>query len=71
LIHHPVVGDLDLTFEGMEPASGKGLLLTVYTAKPGTPSHDSLQMLATWAATNDQAPSEPTPPVATNAQKRD
>src|SRR4051812_15743065 len=48
LIHHPVVGDLDLTFEGMEPASGKGLLLTIYTATPGSPSHDSLQMLATW-----------------------
>jgi transcriptional regulator with XRE-family HTH domain len=68
LIHHPVVGDLDLTFEGMEPASGKGLLLTIYTATPGSASHDSLQMLATWAATNDQAPTEP---ADTTAPMRD
>ena len=57
LIHNPVVGDLDLTFDAMEPpASGKRLLLTIYTATPGSASHDSLQMPATWAATNDEAP---------------
>ena len=45
LIHNPVVGDLDLTFDAMEPpASGKRLLLTIYTATPGSASHDSLQM---------------------------
>jgi transcriptional regulator with XRE-family HTH domain len=70
LIHHPIVGDLDLTFEGMEPATGKGLLLTAYTAKPGTPTQDSLQMLATWAATNDQAATEQTATVAIEAPKR-
>jgi hypothetical protein len=70
-IHHPIVGDLDLTFEGMEPASGKGLLLTAYTAKPGTASHDSLQMLAAWSATNDQATTKRAAAVATDAPKRD
>ena len=70
-IHHPIVGDLDLSFEGMEPATGKGLLLTAYTAKPGTPSHDGLQMLATWAATNDQTATEQTAAVTTDAPKRD
>jgi transcriptional regulator with XRE-family HTH domain len=70
-IHHPIVGDLDLNFEGMEPATGKGLLLTAYTAKPGTPSHDSLQMLATWAVTNDQAAIEQTAAANTSAPKRD
>jgi hypothetical protein len=70
-IHHPIVGDLDLNFEGMEPATGKGLLLTAYTAKPGTPSHDSLRMLATWAATNDQATTEHSAAVTTDAPKRD
>jgi transcriptional regulator with XRE-family HTH domain len=54
LIHHPIVGDLDLTFQGFEPATGKGLLLTAYTAKPDTPSYDGLKMLATWAATADR-----------------
>ena len=38
------------------PASGKRLLLNIYTATPGSASHDSLQMPATWAATNDEAP---------------
>ena len=71
MIHHPIVGDLDLNFEGMEPATGKGLLLTAYTAKPGTPSHDSLQMLATWAATNDQAANVQTAAANTSAPKRD
>jgi transcriptional regulator with XRE-family HTH domain len=71
LIHHPIVGDLNLTFEGMEPASGKGLLLTAYTAQPGTSSHDSLQLLAAWAATNDRCAAESTAPVAANALERD
>jgi transcriptional regulator with XRE-family HTH domain len=70
-IHHPIVGDLDLTFEGLEPATGKGLLLTAYTAKPGTPTHDSLQMLATWAATNDQRINQRTTAATTDALKRD
>ena len=70
LIHHPILGDLDLNFEGLEPATGKGLLLTAYTAKPGTPTHDSLQLLATWAATNDQAATEQTARVAIEAPKR-
>ncbi|OUM44272.1 helix-turn-helix domain-containing protein [Arthrobacter sedimenti] len=54
-VHHPVVGDLDLTFEGLAVASDQGLSVIAYTAEPGSPSHDSLQLLATWAAT-DQAP---------------
>jgi transcriptional regulator with XRE-family HTH domain len=54
-VHHPIVGDLDLTFEGLALASDQGLSIIAYTAEPGSPSHDSLQLLATWAAT-DQAP---------------
>jgi transcriptional regulator with XRE-family HTH domain len=54
LMHHPVVGDLDLSFEAMEFPSDPGLVLTVYTAEPGSPSADALQLLATWAATQDQ-----------------
>ncbi|MDN4612641.1 helix-turn-helix domain-containing protein [Arthrobacter burdickii] len=57
-VHHPIVGDLDLTFEGLAVASDNGLSVIAYTAEPGSPSHDSLQLLATWAAT-DQAPRRP------------
>ena len=50
-VHHPVVGDLDLTFEAMDLTSEPGLQLLAFSAAPGTPSHDGLQLLATWAAT--------------------
>jgi transcriptional regulator with XRE-family HTH domain len=52
-VRHPIVGDLELVFESMELSSHKGLLLIAYTATPGTVSQDSLQLLANWAATND------------------
>ena len=54
-IHHPVVGDLDLNYEGMNLAADRGLLLLAYTAVPGSPSHERLQLLASWAATSDEA----------------
>ncbi len=52
-VHHPIVGDLDLTFERLEIATDKGLSIIAYTAEPGSTSHDSLQLLAHWAATNN------------------
>ncbi len=57
-LHHPVVGDLDLSFEAME-LPGEDLTLLVYTAEPGSPSQDALNLLASWAATlerDQQAP---------------
>ena len=49
---HPVVGDLELTYEGLELASERGLLLIAYTAEPGSPSRDALHLLATWATSH-------------------
>jgi transcriptional regulator with XRE-family HTH domain len=49
-LHHPVVGDLDLSFEAME-LPGEDLTVLAYTAEPGSPSQDSLNLLASWAAT--------------------
>ncbi|WP_334171416.1 helix-turn-helix transcriptional regulator [Sinomonas sp.] len=49
--HHPVVGDIELLFEAMELAEDPGLTLTVYPAEPGSKSAESLQLLASWAAT--------------------
>ena len=54
-LHHPVVGDLDLNFEAMELPSQPGLALLVYTAPQGSPAADSLNLLASWAATAEQA----------------
>jgi transcriptional regulator with XRE-family HTH domain len=54
-LHHPVVGDLELTYEAMELPVDQGLTLNVYTAEPGSPSADALNLLASWAATQDEA----------------
>lgn len=52
--HHPIVGELALAFEAMPLPADPGLTLTAYHAEPGTPTHDALRLLASWAATNDQ-----------------
>ena len=57
--HHPVVGDLTLTFEALDLAADSGLRISAYTAEPGTPSDDALKVLASWAATLDQAAPRP------------
>ncbi|WP_457101704.1 helix-turn-helix transcriptional regulator [Microbacterium sp. P5_E9] len=50
-LHHPVVGDLELSYEAFELPSDPGLTMQTYTAEPGTPSADALKVLASWAAT--------------------
>jgi transcriptional regulator with XRE-family HTH domain len=54
-LHHPVVGDLDLSYETMELAADAGLNLTVYTAETGSASQQALDILASWTATLDEA----------------
>jgi len=49
--HHPIVGDLDLVFEGSELMADPGLSLLLYSAEPGSPTADALRLLASWAAT--------------------
>jgi transcriptional regulator with XRE-family HTH domain len=51
---HPVVGDLNLTFEAMELVADPGLTLFVYTAEPGSKSEEALNLLGSWTATLDQ-----------------
>jgi transcription regulator MmyB-like protein len=57
-IHHPVVGELTLTYEAMELAADTGLTMHIYTAEPASPSADALALLASWAATQRQAAEE-------------
>jgi transcriptional regulator with XRE-family HTH domain len=52
--HHPVVGDLTLSYETMELAADAGLTMFVYTAERGSKSEEALNLLASWAATVDQ-----------------
>jgi transcriptional regulator with XRE-family HTH domain len=53
--HHPVVGDLHLMFDGLDLPADPGLSLLVYTAEPGSATEDALRLLASWAATLEQA----------------
>jgi transcriptional regulator with XRE-family HTH domain len=53
LLHHPVVGDLDLPFESVPLPADPGQSLLIYTAEPGSPTQDALQLLASWAVTAD------------------
>jgi len=55
LIHHPVVGDLELAFESFPLAADPSQGLLTYTAEPGSPSQDALRLLASWAATTDHS----------------
>jgi transcriptional regulator with XRE-family HTH domain len=56
-LHHPLVGDLELTYEAMELSADAGLTMFAYTAEPGSKSAEALNLLASWAATPDQAES--------------
>jgi hypothetical protein len=53
-LHHPVVGDLELTYEALELPADPGLTMITYTAEPGSASQEALDFLASWAATLDQ-----------------
>jgi hypothetical protein len=50
LLHHPVVGDLDLAFESFPLPADPTQSLLIYTAEPESPTQDALHLLASWAA---------------------
>ena len=56
--HHPVVGDLDVDYETLPLPADPGLVLTVYSVEPATPSADALSLLANWTATRRTIASE-------------
>lgn len=49
-LHHPVVGDLELTFEDLAPRHDPDQTLRVFTAAAGSPSADSLALLGSFGA---------------------
>ena len=55
--HHPVVGELSLSFNRLDLAADPGLTIFTYTAEPGSRSEEALKLLGSWAATID--PAEP------------
>jgi hypothetical protein len=61
---HPVVGELQLSYEVMELPADPGLSLIAFSAEAGSPDDDALKFLASWAATHDPADALTTPEQA-------
>lgn len=60
-LHHPIVGDLTLTWESLHLPNDPDQRILVYAAEPGSRSHEALNLLASWAATSTQTLTEQTP----------
>ena len=48
--HHPLVGDLVLSYEALDLPADPGQTMLIYTAEPDTPSAEALRILASWTA---------------------
>jgi transcriptional regulator with XRE-family HTH domain len=53
-IHHPLVGNLELTYEGMTLAADRELVMFVFTAEVGSKTEEALNLLASWTATSNE-----------------
>jgi transcriptional regulator with XRE-family HTH domain len=59
-LHHSLVGDVTLDYEALDLPGDTGQRILVYSAEPGSPSQQSLDLLASWATT----PTSPRPDEA-------
>lgn len=57
-IRHPIAGELTLDWESLTSAADSDQQLVLWTAEPGTPSHEGLRFLAAWTTTS-RTPTEP------------
>ena len=62
--NHPIVGELELSFDRMELMGDPGLMIVAYTVEPGSKSAKALSLLASWAATEGSSDSDFTAPRA-------
>src|SRR4051794_34242980 len=53
--NHPVVGELELSFDRLEVSADPGLMIVAYTAEPGSRSAEAFGLLASWAATEERS----------------
>ncbi|MCU1700838.1 MAG: Transcriptional regulator [Mycobacterium sp.] len=53
--NHPAVGEFTLGYDDLYLTDDSGLTMSVYTAEPDSASDDALKLLASWAATLDEA----------------
>jgi len=57
-LHHPLVGDLALDYEALELPGDTGQRILIYSAEPGSPSQQALDLLASWAKTPTSPPAD-------------
>ena len=60
-LHHPEIGEIELTYQSVELPTGKRTRhdLSFYTAEPGSSDEERLKLLASWAAPTASTPSAP------------
>ncbi|HEV7581589.1 MAG TPA: transcriptional regulator, partial [Mycobacterium sp.] len=46
--HHPLVGDLTVKYQALNPSGDPDQVLIVYTTEPGSADETSLRLLANW-----------------------
>src|SRR5919109_289906 len=51
--NHPVVGELELSYNRIELPADPGLSIIAYTPEPGSKSAEAFGLLASWAATEE------------------
>jgi hypothetical protein len=68
--HHHVVGDLTLTWESLDLRAEPGMTMTIYAAEPGSPTEQSLALLASWAASHDVHSTESQTPAEEPGARR-
>jgi hypothetical protein len=55
-MHHPLVGDLTLSFETLRLPDDHEQSLVTYHAEPGSPSAEALRLLASWGTDATRTP---------------
>ena len=53
--HHPVVGELTVSYESITFPDDPDQTLCVYTAEPGSPAETALRLLANWTASSTES----------------
>ena len=60
-VHHPLVGDMTLAYEGLDLPADHGLVLVTYSTEPGSPSEAALHELRRWSTTRERLSAFETP----------
>ncbi|MGW0881667.1 helix-turn-helix domain-containing protein [Streptomyces sp. NPDC002671] len=58
-LHHPLVGDLSLNFDGFRLSGDTDQVMVAYHAEPASPSAESLRLLSSWGADASRPVSQP------------